>query len=155
MAGLLTIPQVIAIGKASIYMANNYAAENTVWGQRIVQQPDPVEIALFTDILNWQYTQFPNDTSLRGTANYLIWLCGQFQLRAQGLPGGGAVTPIPSNMLPNKIEFTVSASSPIVNGGNTLILPLTWSGLGVIFNRVNLPQTSVNTEPQYFTFQMQ
>ncbi len=146
----LTIPQVIGVGRASIYMAQNHAAANVLWGQRIVQQPDPTEIALFTDILSWQYTQFPNDSSLRGTANYLIWLCGEFQIRARGLTGGGTVNPIPSNMLPQKIEFTVSGSSPIPNGSSSIVLPLTWAGLGVIFARGGQPQTSVTTEPTYY-----
>jgi len=109
--------------------------------------------------MNGTVTQFAGgqsgstgDPTLRGTANYALWLYGIFQLQARNLNGGGSVTPIPSNLMPNKIEFIVSGSTPIVSGGTTLTLPSTWAGLGIVFNRNNLPQTSVISEQSYFVW---
>lgn len=152
MAVILTIPQCIQVGEITVPLCLTSTAENVLWGSRVIQTPDPVEIALFTDILLWQYEQFPNDSTLRGTANYLIWLCGIFAQRATGFSGGGSVIPIPGRLMPNKIEFNVDGSTPIPTGGTTLTLPLTWAGLGVIFSRGGQPQSSINTEPSYFSW---
>lgn len=93
------------------------------------------------------------DTTLRGTANYALWLYGIFQLQARNLNGGGSVDPIPpTGNMPAKIEFVVSGSSPIPTGGTSLTLPLSWAGLGVIFAKDNIPQTSITTESNYFTW---
>ena len=72
MAGLLTIPQIIAIGRASTYLSLNYSASNVLWGARIVQTPDPVNIALFTAILKWQYDQFPPISEVNATGSVLV-----------------------------------------------------------------------------------
>lgn len=57
----------------------------------------------------------------------------------------GARTP-----MPNPIEFEVNDSdTPIISGGTSLIIPQ-FVGYNVTFNRNNLPQTQLNSQPTYF-----
>lgn len=150
MAGLLTIPQVISVGRASIYLSLNYSAQGALWGARVVKYPDPVNVAMFTDILKWRYDTVPTDETLRGTANYAVWLYGIFQLQARALTGGGSITPVPPipNM-PNPLEFVISSSSIIPTGSSSLVIPQ-FIGYNIIFARDNIPQTQINTGGSYF-----
>ena len=92
--------------------------------------------------------------NIQGTADYLIWLCGQFQVQALAFTGGGGtVIPInPSASVPLPLEFVVDGTtSSILNGGNTITLPL-FIGYNMAFNRGGQPQTQVSTESTYFTW---
>lgn len=98
---------------------------------------------------------------LIATSNYLYWLCGAYNLQAINIRtngGGGSVAPIvPPTRNVNTIEFIVSDSSPIPNGGNTLILDGTngnqdFRGLNIFFNRNNIPQGTINLGDSYYSW---
>lgn len=152
MASQFTIQQIINIGEVSTYLSFNKVSTNTMYGNKVVKSPDPVNIALFTDILKWHYEGFPNDSTLRGTANYAIWLFGIFQLQAQDISGGGgSVIPVPpSATTPNPISFEVNTStSPIIVGNDTLSIP-SFIGYNLLFNRNNIPQSLTNNGGSYY-----
>ncbi len=156
MGSLNTIPQVIAIGELSSPLSLNYQSLGALFGTTL-QQSNPLQIAMVTYALNEQYTQDPADTTLRGVANYLIFLCGRFGLQAQSIiagGGGGSVIPPPVVSIA-PLEFVVSSSSPIVTGGSTLLLDGTggnpdFRGYNLNFNRNNIPQYQINTGGSYF-----
>lgn len=94
---MLTIPQIIQIGDVTVYLAANDNAKGNLFGQRIASPVSPVLVEQVTDALRWRYDGNPTDTTLRGTANYLFWLCGLYNLQAQAIiggSGGGTVIPI-------------------------------------------------------------
>jgi hypothetical protein len=109
----LTIPQIILGGQASTYLSFNEVGENVLYGSRVVKSPDPTLIALFTDILKWRYDKYPSDETLRGTANYAIWLYGKYQIQAQGnAMGGGSVIIGSGGYVYRVVNDTIVTQSP-------------------------------------------
>ncbi len=153
MARLPTIAEVIVRGEISTYICANDVGKNVMF-PKVIIPPNPVEIAMFTDFLYWHYSSFPDDTSLRGTANYLIWLCGLYNLQAQAVTGGGgSVVPItPGTGQPKAIEFQVDDNSPIPSGGTTLTLPPEWAGYNIIFTRDGYKQYQIDVGGTFYTY---
>lgn len=94
MAALLTIPQAIATGESTIYLMDNDYSNGALFGSRLTKETSSVLIAYTTAALRWGYEANPANSTLRGTANYLIWLCGIFGQQARSGSGGGTVIPI-------------------------------------------------------------
>lgn len=152
MAALPTIPQTITIGDATIYLMSLDVSKGQLFGAKLAKQTTPILINYVTDALRWEYESFPNNDTLRGTSNYLLWLCGKYKLEAQGLNGGGTVIPIdPALLRPNPIEFVVGASSEIPTGSNSLSIP-SFIGYNLIFVRNNITQSTIDTGSSYFTW---
>jgi hypothetical protein len=143
-ATILSISEIIEIGRASTYLSANYVSKQALFGGTVIKPTPPVQIAFVTDALDWGNSGgAQTEASLRSTANYLYWLCGLFQLQAQRIisgPGGGSVTPTPSGgALPNPYDFIVSGSSFIAEGVSTINIPL-FIGYNVSFDRGGQPQ---------------
>ncbi|MEN6463267.1 MAG: hypothetical protein ABFC94_18095 [Syntrophomonas sp.] len=121
----------------------NDEANGALFGQRLVKKTSPTMIAIITDAIRWTYDTDPTNDTLRGTANYLIWLCGAYGLQARALSGGGTVTPInPGGLMPAKIEFYVNdTDSYILDGGDTFTLPVAWTGFDLLVFRNGNEQT--------------
>ena len=88
---------------------------------------------------------YTNSTS-RGVADYLYWMCGKFALEGQYIitgTGGGSIIPINPGATPNPIEFEVTASSFIVSGQGSIVIP-SFVGYNLLFVRNNIPQSTVN-----------
>lgn len=144
MPTILSIPDIIEIGRASTYLSYNYTAKQSLFGGSVIKPTPPVQIAFMTDALEWGYDGgAQTDASLRTTANYLYWLCGLFQLQAQNIisgSGGGSVTPTPSGgTLPNVLDFIVSGSSFISTGVSSISIPQ-FIGYNISFDRGGQPQ---------------
>lgn len=132
MSALPTIQQTIDIGNGSLPYALNNLYKGALYNKSISTQKSCTEIAMFTDILSWQYEALPSDSTLRGTANYLIWLCGMFGMQAQSASGGGSVIPINPNK-PSIYPFVitsadfeddgVSYNNPNIVGDNLELFP--------------------------------
>lgn len=101
-------------------------------------------------------TGVPPTQDLVATSNYLYSLCAPYNLQAINIltqGGGGSISPIvpPFVNIP-PIEFIVSDSSPIANGGNSLYIPQ-YKGYNIIFNRGGVPQTQVvQSDNSYFSW---
>ena len=111
MAQLPTIQQSINIGKATVFLMGNDYSRGSLFGKRLTNQNSSVLIAYCTAALEWQYDALPATDTLRGTANYLLWLCGRFRLEAASYTGGGgSVLPItPGGQ--NEFPFWVFSSN--------------------------------------------
>lgn len=150
----MTVNQVINNGYISSYLAALYNDNRKLFGGALAAPDSDKTILMVTDALNWAYqggSQTSN--SLVGVANYLIWLCGKFGLQAQVITGtGGTVQPVaPINFTPARIDFTVTGSSIIPSGGSSLLLT-NFIGYQLDFIRNGIPQSTLNTEPSYFTW---
>lgn len=150
-----TIPEVIVIGKVSAGLAGNYNSRGALFGGALAAPTSPVLIQMCTDALEWGYDGgAQTDEDLRNVANYLLWLCGKFGLQARNLIGigGGSVVPvIPGSLRPSRIDFVVSASSQLPTGstGGTFS---SFAGYELDFIRGGISQSTVTTEPTYFTW---
>jgi len=145
MSALPTIQEAIDIGEVSIYLADNDNASGALWGKRLNSPYSPVQIAACTDALLWQYEGDSTDETLRGTANYLIWMCGKYGLQAQYIisgSGGGTVVPS-ANTRPSRLDFVVSSTSIIATGGSGLTIPQ-FVGWNLMFSRGGVEQSTVD-----------
>ena len=153
MAALPTIPETIVVGDISTYLSGNNNAVGVLFGRRLASPISPIEIAACTDALRWQYEDLYNidgtveaDPTLRGTANYLIWMCGRYGLQAQYIAsgaGGGTVQPSGSSTRPTRLDFVVSSTSVIVTDGTGLTIP-SFVGWNLMFSRGGIEQSTVN-----------
>lgn len=148
MPTILSIADIIEIGRASTYLSANYTSKKSLFGGSVIKPTPPVQIAWVTDALDWGNSGGAQTAaSLRSTANYALWLYGLFQLQAQGIifgPGGGSVVPTPSGGgSPNDLDFEVTASSIMVTGATSLSIPQ-FIGYNVDFARGGITQNTTN-----------
>lgn len=117
---LLTIPQKINIGLLSVSFAIKDIEKGGYEGDGVDLEL-PRKIYCITKGINNRYILDPTDTSLNGTTNYLIQLCGKYYLQANAAMGsGGSVIP-PGNV--NIIK------SPIPITGSLFGSSLSWTGV--------------------------
>ena len=128
MSAIPTIAEAISYGDVSVYLAANDNSDGALYGKRLAAPRSPITIAYVTDALRWQYDGSPADTTLRRTANYLIWLCGKYGAQANaiinGTSGGGTVNPPSSGGLVSPVPIT----------GSDFANATDWNGAGVGFS---------------------
>lgn len=152
MAVLLTIAQTITVGDATIYLMSNDYSKGSLFGARLTKESSPVLIGYTTDALRWQFDAQPTDDTLRGTANYLLWLCGKYRLEATSLSGGGSVIPVSPGSAPSPRDFYVDSNTLVATGASTVVIP-SFIGYNLSFNRNNIPQATVSDGMStYFTW---
>lgn len=150
-----SVAQAVIRGQVSTYLATNYNSRGSLFGG--TKAPiSAVSIAMVTDALDWGNTGgAQTDESLRATANYLIWLCNMWGQEAENITqgaGGGSVIPGGgSSAIPDRVDFIVSASSYLPTGTTSMTLT-SFIGYNISFVRGNLDQSTVVTEPSYFTY---
>lgn len=108
--------------------------------------------------LNVTVTQFAggvtkNNLDLNSTSSYLNALCGKYGLEATYLisPGGILSNIVSPSAVPNPIEFLVSGSSLIANGGGSATIS-SFIGFNLLFIRNGISQSTINNGGSYFTY---
>ena len=154
MATLPTTAETIVYADVSVGLCANYNSLGALFGRRVIPPASPMTIAIVTDSLRWASDGGAVDAEqLRQMRNYLLWLIGMFGMEARALVsggGGGTVVPI-SGSNPSPIQFIVSASSYIPTGDSTKTVT-TFVGFNLLFTRGGITQSTVNTEPSYYTW---
>lgn len=163
MATILSISDIIEIGKVSTYLSLNYVDKSALFkGGAVIKPTPPNLITMSWYALEWGYdgnSGAQTDASLRQTGNYCYWLYGKFQLEAQrvinGSGGGGSVIPTPSGgSLPNPYDWRVgivtTADAPLKEGDTTVTLDGTngtrdFRGYNIDFYRGGQPDYTTPT----------
>lgn len=156
----LSIADSIEVGEVAVYKSANGTEADAAFGGSLGKPVPPVQIAYTTDALRWGYEGGAQTAaSLRTVANYLIWLCGAYQLQAQNIiygPGGGSVSPTPpSGTTPNGYDFVVDVTAGPTNPvkeGDTSVTLTSLIGFNIIFNRNNIPQSTINVGGSYYSW---
>lgn len=148
MATILSVIDIIDVGKASIYLSANYTQRQALFGGTVIKPTPPVQIALVTSALEWGYLGGAQTSEqLRQVANYLYWMCGKFQLEAQNVisgSGGGSVAPSSGGSLtPNPLDFIVGVDS-FISTLETTVTISQFTGYNVEFDRNGQPQYTTN-----------
>ncbi len=99
------------------------------------------------------YNDDPTDSTLTATANYLYALLGKYGMQAQAITGiSGSIAGIISNaQSPLPLDFEVTASSIIPNGGSTIILTA-FIGCNIEFTRGGITQNTTNIGASYYSW---
>lgn len=138
-----SVAQTITRGKISAYLAGNDNAKGTLFGARKASPGSIVTISMVTDGLSWGYDGgAQTEASLRSTANYLIWLCGQFGNEAEYISqgaGGGAVIPGGGSLL-TPLDWIVGASTEPLATGETSVTLTDFIGYEINFTRGSIQQ---------------
>lgn len=138
-----SVAQTITRGKISAYLAGNDNSEGTLFGSRKASPGSIITITMVTNALSWGYDGGAQTAaSLRSTANYLIWLCGQYGNEAEYISqgaGGGSVIPGGGSLL-TPLDWVVGASSEPLATGETTCTLTDFIGYEVNFTRGGLPQ---------------
>jgi len=145
MATILSIAEIIELGRASTYLSANYVSKQGLFGGSVIKPVLPVQIAFVTDALDWGNSGgAQTDASLRSTANYAYWLFGKFQLQAQQIidgDGGGSVTPTPAGgTLPYPLDWEITANSSPLKEGDLSATLTNFIGYNIQFTRTGITQ---------------
>ena len=146
-----TVQQQIDIGNASSIYASNKIDGGNLYGG-LINEDTPILIYLVRQALEWLYELDPTHEDLATIGNYLIAICPDAARAEAAIIGGGSTPTIVNAVRPERIEFNVSSSSLIPTGGTSVTLPLAWQGFNLSFDRGNVPQSTLSTEPTYFTW---
>lgn len=105
--------------------------------------------------LEWQLSQNPTDSDniLVGQTNYVYDLCFPYMLEAQSISGSGGlvIDPVTSGF-PDPYDFVVAASSTPIKDGDSSVTLSNFIGLNIIFNRSNVPQSTIDTGGSYYSW---
>jgi hypothetical protein len=147
-----TYGYVIAVNNSTITITARPGLGALMNGRNLDAATD-LSLIVSTTSFSGGVTSYTN-TSARGVANYLYWLCGQFALEGQYIitgVGGGSVVPINPSATPTPLDFEVTASSFISEGQSSVSIP-NFIGYNLLFVRNNVPQSIVDLGGSYFSW---
>lgn len=148
----LTVQQIINIAKISEYLATVNTAKGTMFGPRL-SPTSPVVLYCERKAVEWLYNLDPTADSLTLTSNYLYSLCRGYNLQAQGISGsGGNVSPVNPANAPSPLQFIVAASGTTFIDGQSSAVLTSFIGFNLLFARGGIPQSTVDTEPSYYSW---
>lgn len=147
-----TVPQIIQIAKISQYLAAQDVSKGVLFGQRVAPST-PIVLYCERKAVEWLYDLDPTSDTLTLTANYLYSLCRGYNLKAQSITGGGGsiVPPVPATQ-PLPLQFIVAASGTTMIDGQTSVTLTSFIGYNLLFSRGGIPQSTVATEPSYYSW---
>jgi hypothetical protein len=152
-----TIARTLELAQVAGYLSANYKTKGALfggYGQPSSKNQSQLIYMVYT-ILNKVYTENPTQEGLQAVSDYLYELLQKFAFKAANIVdggGGGQITPITPTLKPDRIEFEVDGTTFIATGETTVQLPISWDGWNVELERGNIPQSTLNTQPSYFTY---
>lgn len=127
---MLTILEIINIGRICTYLSDNDVAKGSLYGRRLDPRL-PLMLAIETDSLKWVYDATIGSTeSLRPLANYLYDLCQPYAGGAKiilALGGGGIIVNpggVRTSIVGIDVQFRVGVSG-MVQGESVYVLNYT------------------------------
>lgn len=149
-----TVSETIDIMKISQYLASADVAKGNLFSPQLDER---LPLMLYTErrFLEKIYLTDSTYDGLQEVANYCYGLCAPYVSKAQDIlntgSGGSSGGVTPPATLPLPIEFTVSGSSEIVDGGNNATI-IGFVGYNLLFVRGNTTQSQINDGGSYYTW---
>lgn len=152
-----TVARILELAPTCCYLASNYKDKQALFGGKAKSTNNQATlIYIYWKILNEIYERDNDYAGLQAPANYLWELCQKFAFKAANIVdggGGGQIAPItPGGALPTPYYFLVDATSFVATGETTVTMPTSWTGYNLAFSRGGVVQTTVDTEPSYFSY---
>jgi hypothetical protein len=146
-----TVSEILFLFPPAQYLAANDIASKGLYSGGIPGNL-PRKIYMIGKSVKRVFDTNPADPTLTKTANHLYDLLGVYGVQAQaksGSPGNiASVTPVVSA---SPKYFIVSGTSFLSTGESSKLIP-EFRGFGLILTRNGVPQTTVITEPTYFSW---
>ena len=152
-----SISDIISIAKISQYLSSSVIEKSGLNGGG-VNKKLPRLLYCVRKNLEWAYGNDTNYENIQATANYLYSLCAPFNIQASYILnngiGGVVLSPVnPPNFYPNPLDFEVTASSIILQGGSTLDLSsYFYKGFNILFFVGHVQQSVVNDGGAYYSW---
>jgi len=154
-----TILEVIGISKASQFLATTAILKGGLYGKGLDLQ---LPRKLYSIRKNVEYRYQQEDiaggetpsAALVSVSNKLYSLCyavNEATAIFNGGSGGGSVTPVNPGVV-QPYYFNVGAGEFFDNGDSSKTLPSEWGGKNIIFSRGGVNQSTVASEPSYFSW---
>ena len=148
----LTVPQVIAIAKISQYLCLVDIKKSGLNGGGI-ELDLPHKLRIVREDIEYQYNLDSTNDTLVTTSEYLYALCGKYALYAQNITGGGGIiAPTSGGTAPLPLQFIVAASGTTFIDGQISVTLTNFIGYNLLFSRGGIPQSTVTTEPTYYSW---
>jgi len=115
----------------------------------------PEKIYSIGESVLYRYNQDPTDETLFDTANLLYAIMGKYGVKAMAVNGtAGSIAHTSTAQIPQPYNFIVSATSFIPDGDGSKIITA-FIGYNIIFSRGGITQSTIDTEPSYFSWNKQ
>lgn len=151
---MYSVSQIISIAKISEYLARLDEQKGSLFGQRVAPNTAMV-LYMERKAVEYYYDNDPTNTTLAQTSWYLYSLCRGYNLKANNIlngGSGGSVSPITPPSPPQPYQFIVAASGNLINAGESSVTISAFIGFNLLFARNGIPQSTVNTEPSYYSW---
>lgn len=147
----LTVAQKLTIAKISEYLVVSAITKGGLWGKGIDLEL-PQKIYNIRKAIQYRYDIDPSDDTLIATSNYLYGLC-KFVIQAQAVMQiSGTISSVIATTSPSPYQFTVAASGTFMVDGQTSKTITAFIGYNLLFVRGGVPQSTLTTEPSYYSF---
>lgn len=148
-----TVPDILLWARISQALAGIGEAKKQYTTGETIDLDLDMKISLTRKDVIYAYEQDPTSDETYQQANFLYALCFPYMLQAQFLDGGsgGSVTPVTPSSRPSPLYFIVADGTFLENGDTSKSIP-DFLNYGLIFTRGGVPQSTVVTEPSYFTW---
>lgn len=149
-----SVQQILQIAEISEYIARTNEQKGSLFGQRISPYTSTV-LYMERKGVQYIYDNDPTDSTLTQTAWYLYSLCRGYNLKASNIlngGSGGSVSPVTPTIPPVPYQFIVAASGNLINAGESSVTISAFIGFNLLFARNGIPQSTVNTEPSYYSW---
>lgn len=148
-----TVAQILNLAPGAGYLAANAKVKNSIFNNGTLNPLLPQQIYALYFILIKIYQEDPVYPGLQACCDYLWEIMGRYGIQAQGLSGGGSVTPITPILVPTQLDFIVDGSSPIPTGGSSINLaPYGYIGFDIQFYRGGIVQSINNMGGYYYSY---
>jgi len=146
----LSVQQKIDIANvSSIYTSNELGGGELHGGQ--IDESLPSFIYSVRQGLQWLYELDPTHEDLEPIGNYLLSICRYSAKAALNITGVATMPAVIIAAAPPRKDFIVSATSYMVTGASSRSIP-EFIGYELVFIRGGVSQSTVNTEPTYFSW---
>jgi len=148
----LTVAQKLNIAKICQYLVTGAIAKGGLFAKGIDQNL-AMKIYNIRKAIQYRYETDPSDSTLEGTSNYLYGLC-RFVLQAQAITQtAGTISGIVATTgSPQPYQFIVDASTTFIIDGQSSKTISAFIGYNLMFVRGGITQSTVSTEPSYFSW---
>lgn len=132
-------------------LAGNDISKGQLFGSKLDPQLPQKIYATYT-IIKKIYDIDPDYSGMTQCCLYLWELMGKYGIGAMAYTGGGgSISPITPDTMPDPYQFEVSASSFIVTGQSSKTIS-NFIGYNLIFVRNNIPQSTVDNGGSYYSW---
>jgi hypothetical protein len=136
--------------KVSEYLAGNDIAKGALFGKRVTPNLNKI-IYQERRSLAWMLGQDPNYSTLQQVANYVFWLCGKYQLKAQAIIAGGAggiiIVPTTPSSTSDSLFFIIVRKADFANATDYVNAELDGQTLAVFGNWIPTYLNGLQWEP--------